>query len=88
MIWTPNGFAVVTPLLVVCRFGRASARAEVGKAVARAPDATIRDADIKAALRRKQYVEAIRLYRQRSGSGLKEARDAVDAMASRLDVRH
>lgn len=37
------------------------------------------DPDIEALIRAKQLIEAIKLYRERSGLGLKEAKDAVEA---------
>lgn len=43
----------------------------------------IGDAEIEAAARAGRYVDAIRLVRQRSGAGLKEAKAAVDAIAQR-----
>ena len=47
----------------------------------------ISDAEIEAELRAGRYVEAIRLHRRRDGSGLVQARAAVDAMAQRLGVK-
>lgn len=46
------------------------------------PDPTISDADIHTALRAGRKIEAIKLYRQRDGSGLKEAKQAVEAMGA------
>lgn len=46
----------------------------------------IRNAEIEAELRAGRYVEALRLYRQRDGSSLVQARAAVDDMARRLGV--
>lgn len=51
------------------------------------PHPEISDAEIEAELRAGRYVEAIRLYRRRDGSGLVQARTAVDAMAQRLGIR-
>ncbi|CAM3314196.1 hypothetical protein COSO111634_11235 [Corallococcus soli] len=42
------------------------------------------DADIEQALRDDQLIEAVKLYRDRYGVGLKEAKDACDAMRRRL----
>jgi len=47
----------------------------------------ILDTEIEAELRAGRYVEAIRLHRRRDGSGLAQARTAVDAIAQRLGVR-
>lgn len=44
----------------------------------------ITDAEIETAIRAKRTVEAIRLYRQRSGCDLKEAKSAVEAMARHI----
>lgn len=65
-------------------FGRASAtRASVRHArAAWKPNPAISDADIEAEIRAGRKIEAIKLYRQRDGSGLKEARQAVDAMSA------
>ncbi|MFC5741689.1 hypothetical protein [Dyella tabacisoli] len=50
-----------------------------------APQRTdITDAQIEAEVRAKRLVEAIRLYRQRSGCSLKEAKSAVEAMARQI----
>lgn len=49
------------------------------------PDTRIADADIAAELRAGRKIEAIKLYRQRDGSELREAKQAVEAMDS--DVR-
>jgi ribosomal protein L7/L12 len=42
------------------------------------------DAEIEAALRAGNKIEAIRRYRQVNATSLKEARDAVDALEARL----
>jgi len=47
----------------------------------------ISDDEIEVELRAGRYIEAIRLHRRRDGSGLVQARAAVDAMAQRLNVR-
>ncbi len=44
------------------------------------PDPSITDAAIEAEIRAGRKIEAIKLYRQRGGSGLKEAKQAVEAM--------
>lgn len=44
------------------------------------PDPNISDEDIKTELRAGRKIEAIKLYRQRSGVGLKEAKDSVEAI--------
>lgn len=46
----------------------------------------INDSDIDAALRARQTIEAIKLYRQRTGCRLKEAKAAVEARAAQLDI--
>lgn len=51
------------------------------------PNPNIDDADIEAAIRAKNKIEAIKLYRQRTGAGLKEAKQAVEAIAQRINVR-
>jgi len=51
------------------------------------PNPNIDDADIEAAIRAKNKIEAIRLYRQRNGASLKEAKRAVEAIAQRINVR-
>jgi ribosomal protein L7/L12 len=42
------------------------------------------DGVIEDLIRRRQKIEAIKQYRERHGVGLKEAKDAVDAMELRL----
>ncbi len=44
------------------------------------PDPDITDEQIKAELRAGRKIDAIKLYRQRDGSGLKEAKPAVEAL--------
>lgn len=46
----------------------------------------IADAEIESAARAGRYVDAIKLYRQRSGAGLAEAKGAVDAIKARIGV--
>ncbi|WP_266168101.1 hypothetical protein [Dyella subtropica] len=46
----------------------------------------VSDGDIDAAIRAKQTIEAIKLYRQRTGCDLKEARQAIQTRAGQLDV--
>lgn len=46
------------------------------------PDPSITDAAIEAEIRAGRKIEAIKLYRQRDGSGLKEAKQAVEAMTT------
>ena len=48
------------------------------------PRPDITDAEIESAARAGRYVEAIKLYRQRSGAGLAEAKGAVDAIKARI----
>jgi ribosomal protein L7/L12 len=48
------------------------------------PDPGISDSQIEAAIRAGKKIDAIKLYRQRSGAGLKEAKDAVEAMAQQI----
>ncbi|HWX67038.1 MAG TPA: hypothetical protein VNZ27_11500 [Rhodanobacter sp.] len=52
------------------------------------PNPNISDANIEAEIRAGRYIEAIKLYRQRDGSGLKEAKQAVDAMRARINFTH
>ncbi|SFS01668.1 hypothetical protein SAMN05216570_1548 [Dyella sp. OK004] len=51
-----------------------------------APRRDISDSEIDAALRSRQTIEAIKLYRQRTGCDLKEAKTAIQARAARLDI--
>ena len=45
------------------------------------PNSSAEEMDaVRAALRRGNKIEAIKLYREATGSGLKEAKDAVEAM--------
>ena len=59
-------------------FRRAGARSEARRTWK--PDARITDADIAVALRAGRKSEAIKLYRQRDGSGLRDAKRAVEAI--------
>jgi ribosomal protein L7/L12 len=45
------------------------------------------DAAIEDLVRRRQKIEAIKRYRERHGVGLKEAKDAIDALEERLRGR-
>jgi ribosomal protein L7/L12 len=45
------------------------------------------DAAIEDLVRRRQKIEAIKRYRERHGVGLKEAKDAIDALEDRLRGR-
>jgi ribosomal protein L7/L12 len=51
------------------------------------PNPNLDDADIETAVRAKNKIEAIKLYRQRTGAGLREAKKAVEAIAQRINVR-
>lgn len=51
------------------------------------PNPNITDADIAAELHAGRKIEAIKLYRQRDGSGLREAKQAVETMAQQLHLR-
>jgi ribosomal protein L7/L12 len=91
MHWsTPN--LVIGVLLFVAGYllGRvskvfdASRKAQAGWT----PDNSISDTDIEAEIRANRTVEAIKLYRQRAGGGLKAAKQAVQAMARRIDAQH
>ena len=42
------------------------------------------DKDIEDLIRGRNMIEAIKRYRERNGCGLREAKDAVDAIAKRL----
>ncbi|RIH86497.1 50S ribosomal protein L7/L12 [Calidithermus terrae] len=42
------------------------------------------DGEVIELIKRSQLIEAIKLYREQTGLGLKEAKDAVDAIARRL----
>ena len=44
------------------------------------------EAEILELLRRQKKIEAIKLYRQRTGVGLKEAKDFVETLAAKHDV--
>lgn len=70
--------------------GRASRALDASRAARQAstPDTGPIDADIEAAIRARRTVEAIKLYRHRTGAGLKQAKQAVDAMAQRIGQRH
>lgn len=46
----------------------------------------IGDSEIDAALRARQTIEAIKLYRQRTGCDLKEAKTAIQTRAAQLDI--
>ena len=46
----------------------------------------ITDADIEKELRAQRTIEAIRLYRARTGCGLKEAKQAVNVMAQNIGI--
>ncbi len=48
------------------------------------PEATGPDADIEELIRNGRIINAIKLYRNRYDVGLREAKDAVEAMAERL----
>ncbi|MFC4762782.1 hypothetical protein [Dyella koreensis] len=51
-----------------------------------APRRDISDNEIDAALRARQTIEAIKLYRQRTGCGLKESRAAIQTRVAQLDI--
>ena len=42
------------------------------------------DVDVEALMRAGKMIEAIKLHRQQTGCGLKEAKDAVDALRERM----
>lgn len=90
MQWTMSDI-VVGALLFIGGFwlGRASKAFDAARSAQSQwqPDPSISDAEIEAQLRAGRPIEAIRLYRRRSGAGLKEAKQAVDAMAQRLGLR-
>lgn len=50
------------------------------------PNLTIDDADIETAVRARKKVEAIKLYRQRTGTDLKEAKQAIETLAQRINI--
>ena len=85
---TETVVAGVVMLVLGFAVGRASARGETRTVttVVRSP----RDADAAADARIEQHVRAgetilaVKLYRETYGGGLKEAKDAVDAIAARL----
>lgn len=68
--------------------GRVS-RAGGGRYVGQAPGAPasrvqpVSDAEIDALVAADQTIEAIKAYRERHGVGLKEAKDAIDALRAR-----
>lgn len=90
MEWNTSGI-IIGALLFVSGYtlGRVSKTLETAReARARwAPNPNIDDDAIEAAVRAGKRVEAIRLYRQRTGAGLKDARQAVEALAQRINVR-
>lgn len=45
-------------------------------------------ADVREAIERGEYIGAIRLFRQATGAGLREARDVVDEIKRRGPARH
>ena len=89
MQWTMSDI-VISALLFISGFwlGRASKVLQALRIVPSQwqPDPSISDAEIEAQIRAGRPIEAIRLYRRRSGAGLKEARQAVDTMARRLGL--
>lgn len=90
MEWnTPWVIVGVLLFVVGYTLGRVSKTLEsVREARARwVPDPAIDEAAIEAAVRARQKIEAIRLYRQRTGAGVKEARRAIEALAQRINVR-
>lgn len=62
------------------RIGHSRGRVASGRDRAWQADPNISDEDIKAELRAGRKIEAIKRYRQRSGAGLKQAKEAVEAM--------
>lgn len=81
MHWDLTGIIIAVMLLITgysigYRRGRALPR--VDRAAQQHND--ISDEAIRTQLRAGRKVEAIRLYRQRSGAGLKDARTAVEAI--------
>lgn len=44
----------------------------------------VNDSEIEASIRRGALIDAIKLYREKTGVGLKEAKDAVEAWSARL----
>jgi ribosomal protein L7/L12 len=90
MNWTASGILTSFLLLTIGYFlGRASKAANISRPQPSQwkPDASISDSQIEAALRAEKKIEAIKLYRQRSGAGLKEAKDAVESVAQRIQPR-
>lgn len=81
----------ISTLLVGVGFwlGRASNALDATRTAPRkwAPDASITDADIETHIRAGRTIEAIKLYRRRTGAGLREAKHAVDAMTQRPGMR-
>ena len=90
MEWNTSGI-IIGALLFVSGYalGRVSKTLQTARETrARwAPNPSIDDATIEAAVRAKKKLEAIGLYRQRTGAGLKEAKQAVEALAQRINVR-
>ena len=90
MAWNTPGI-IIGALLFVSGYalGRISKTLETARE-ARArwtPNPNIDDAAIEAAVRARKKVEAIKLYRQRNGAGLKEAKQAVEVLAQRINIR-
>jgi len=90
MEWSTSGI-IVGVLLFVGGYslGRISKTLEtVRETRARwKPNPAIDEAAIEDAVRAKNKIEAIRLYRQRTGVGLREAKRAVEALAQRINIR-
>ena len=75
--------AVIVGLLLFFagyRIGFSRGRRPFGAAQPRPPNTNVSDEDIRTELRAGRKIEAIKLYRQRSGCGLKVAKDAVEVI--------
>jgi len=72
-------------LLVLAGYALGLSSAGRKTRVTRSPNLPISDTDIAAQLRAGHKIEAIKLYRQRTGCGLKEAKTAIEAMHTAPD---
>lgn len=89
MVWQPGSIVMaVLFFLAGVGFGRFSARrGSVSPARPAASPDEINDPAIDAEIRAGHEVEAIKLYRQRTGAGLVDAKLAVEQRATQLGKR-
>jgi ribosomal protein L7/L12 len=90
MEWTTSHI-IIGALLFVGGYalGRVSRTREIAREARPRwmPNPGLDDADIEAVVRTKNKIEAIKHYRQRTGAGLREAKQAVEAIARRINGR-